>query len=200
MDNKWLFDEHINSVIAKASKNLGFIKRLTKDFVILDPITYLFKTLVLPTLMYSSIIWAPFKQNRFDELNSVIRKFLRYASYKDNKPMPYWDHDYSLISKKCNLNRIESLHEYKDICFVSDYIRGNIKSETLDRNLIERNLTYNLRHPRQFMESTHRNNFVFFAPIYRMVRGWNTLPEDVRAHLMNGGAKEKLKSEVLRFF
>ena len=70
LDKKWSFEEHINYVVAKASKSLGFIKKLTKEFELVDSIIYLFKALVLATFTYSSIIWAPFQQNRFEELNA----------------------------------------------------------------------------------------------------------------------------------
>ena len=114
--------------------------------------------------------------------------------------MSAWNHDYTGISQRCNLHRIETLHEYRDLCFVIDYIRGNIKSEVLERNFIERNLIYNLRHPRQFIEFTHKSNYIFFAPIFRIVREWNMLSEDVKSYIVNTGDKEKLKSEVLKHF
>ena len=150
--------------------------------------------LVLPTFMYSSIIWAPFQQNRYEELNAVMRKFLQYASYKDKKPMSAWIHDYTWISERCNLRRIETLHEYRDLCFVIEYIKGNLKSEELDRDLIVKTLTYNLRHPRQFIGFKHKSNYIFFAPIFRIVRELNTLPEAIKSYIVNRGAKEKLKS------
>ena len=114
--------------------------------------------------------------------------------------MPFWDHEYSYISQKCRIYRMESLHEYRDLCFVLDYINGKLKSEVMDRNFIERNLNYNLRYPRQFSESTHRNKFIYFAPIFRLARSWNTLPIELRHNLMEGCPKEWLKKEVLKSF
>ena len=75
LDKDWSFDNHIKNVLSKSSKCLGFIKRLAFNFNSLDTISYLFKALVLPTLTYSSLIWAPFTQNRFEELNGIVKNF-----------------------------------------------------------------------------------------------------------------------------
>ena len=98
-----IFNEQVNNVLSRAAKNLGFIKRVTINFSSLEPVIYLFKTLVLPILTYSSAIWSPFTMNRFEELNGITRKFLRYASFKSGLPMDKYSHDYSDISKLCNL-------------------------------------------------------------------------------------------------
>ena len=200
LDKNWTFDNHIQNVLSKSSKCLGFIKRLSYNFISLDTLTYLFKALVLPTLTYTSIIWARFTQNRFEELNSIVKKFLRFASYKNGNPMGLRDHDYSDISRLCQVYRVESIHEYRDICFVADYSTGNIRSTALDRNFTERNLTYNLRFPRKYQEYAHRNNYVFNAPIYRIIRSWNTISEDVRRHLLDYRSKNLLKETVLKCF
>ena len=200
LDNNWSFHSHMQHVLSKSSRTLGFIKRLTAKFTSLDTVVYLFKALVLPTLTYSSIIWSPYSQNKFDDLNNVIRKFLRYASLKTTNPMLFYDHDYSDISQLCQIYMIESLHEYRDLCFVSEYIRGKLMSESLDCNFVERNLTYNLRFSRQFLEHTHKNNYIYYAPIFRIIRCWNMLAGPIRNHLLDSGSRELLKKEVLKLF
>ena len=82
----------MQSVLVKSSKMLGFIKSVSTGFSSQETITYLLKALVLSKLTYSSIIWVPFTQISFNELNAIVKKFLRHASFKSNNSMPFWDH------------------------------------------------------------------------------------------------------------
>ena len=50
LDAKWTFDKHLDSIIAKSYKTLGFIKRLTFGFSSVETIVYLFRALVMPGL------------------------------------------------------------------------------------------------------------------------------------------------------
>ena len=55
-DSNLSFSHHINHVVSKASNLVGFIKRTTSDFTDVSAIIYLYKTIVLPTLLYCSQI------------------------------------------------------------------------------------------------------------------------------------------------
>ena len=53
------FAGHIQYVISKSLKTLGFIKCVTSEFTDVNSILYLYKTLVLPNLTYCAQIWSP---------------------------------------------------------------------------------------------------------------------------------------------
>ena len=74
------FEDHIDLIISKASQRLGFIGRSTKGF---NPSTLscLFKSLVVPVLTTSSVIWRPSAQSRIGDLERIQRKFLRSLSF-----------------------------------------------------------------------------------------------------------------------
>ena len=102
----------------------------------LDTIVYLFKSLVLPNLNYGSIIWSPYTKDKYDDLNSVLKKFLRYTSYKIGNPMDYDNHDYNDISLKCKIYKAESIHKYNDTLFILNNIKGDISNPNFRENLM----------------------------------------------------------------
>ena len=122
--------------------------------------TYLFKTLVLPGLTYASVISTPLTQDKFSRLNSIVTRFLRYASLKNGTPMSFDNHSYSDISHICNVNDLESVHHYLDVSLVLANIKGGIICPTLESRFQLRDLTYNLRNHRPYLEQLHSRNYI----------------------------------------
>ena len=200
LDERWTFNEHLGHILSKSFRTLGFIRRITYNFTSLPVVTYLFKTLILPTLTYCSVIWSPLTQDKFAELNSILTRFLRYASSKNGNPMAWDDHDFSEISTICNINRMESIHHFHDINFVLENLKGNIKGSTFNRRFQLRNLSYCLRNHRPYLEFTHSRNFISHLPAYRLVGRWNTIDQELRNHLLEVNNKDALKEFCLRHF
>lgn len=175
LDEKWTFHEQINSVIAKASKALGFVKRTTSEFTNIQVITYLYKALVLPHINYASIIWTPHTQEKYSKLDAIPRKFLRYAAYKMRNPMAYDNHNYTEISKICNVYTTKSLHMYFDISFVKGLLADNVNCLSLKLKYQSRHITYNIRSSSPIKEETTKNNLAYYAPVNRTIRRWNKL-------------------------
>ena len=124
-DSNWSCISHINFIISKALKLLGFIKRTTFSFKSCLTVTCLYKSLVLPQLLYGSVIWSPYMDDEFSKLESIPKKFLRYASSKTNSIMNIYDHDYNVISQYCNIYTIESHHVTNDLIFVNKVLKNN---------------------------------------------------------------------------
>lgn len=209
VDEGWTFDEHINNVVAKASKTLGFIKRTTEEFNNLNTIVYLFKSLVLPQLNYASIIWTPHTQQKYNKIDAVIRKFLRYAAFKNKTPMSFDNHNYSEISLKCNISTTASAHHYLDLAFVNDVLNGKIQAQQLICQYQPRNNTYTLRNARPLKESTNSSNTTFYSPLIRTTRNWNKYITDTTNNNQNNSEnnietnnimKQDLKTYSLRNF
>ena len=200
LDRYWKFDEHIESIIAKTNKTLGFIKRTAVNFTSIDTISYLFKTLVTPVLTYASVVWTPYTQEKIDRLNSVVKKFLRFAAYKNGTPMNYWDHDYRQISIMCNIHKIESLHKYFDLSFMIDSLRSGTSSSDFGTCLNTREPNYLLRYFRPLHEQISRKDYIYHSPVHRLTRLWNSLPEATRTNFLQQPIKEEIKANTLEFF
>lgn len=71
------FCKHVELMVTKAFRTLGFIIRSCRDFSNLDSIKILYYAYVRSTLEYGSIIWIPIYQVHIDQIESVQRRFLK---------------------------------------------------------------------------------------------------------------------------
>jgi len=104
------FKKHLDSIVNKAMKTLGFIFRSVSDFKNPSTLVYLYKTLVRPILLNDHQIWSPFYKEYEKKLESVQHKFFRKLSYRLGRPMRFDDHNYTQIASKYELSSIKSLH------------------------------------------------------------------------------------------
>lgn len=81
LDRKLTFLPHIDYMINKANKMLGFVKRNTKDFTDPFAIKSLFHSLVRSILEYGCIIWDPFYRNSINRIEKVQKSFSRYLFF-----------------------------------------------------------------------------------------------------------------------
>lgn len=81
-DRKLIFDEHINSIINKASKALGFVLRTSRAFTNIKTIKILYCTYVRSSLEYASQIWNPKYNTYITRLENIQKKFIRYVCFR----------------------------------------------------------------------------------------------------------------------
>ena len=105
-NNRLSFQQHIDYLISRASKYLGFITRSSKDFKNPYSLITLFKTLVVPTLTYASSLWRPSVSTHINKIEAIQRKFLRYLAFKSGSRMSIFDHNYSPISSVSSIYQL----------------------------------------------------------------------------------------------
>ena len=160
--NNFSFNAHINTIISKAFKTLGFIKRSTANFT--NTTITLYKQLLLPILDYCSPIWSPSSKKQIFQLERVQRKFVKHLRYKCSVS---YDHDdyFSYLKdiplKPLFLRRIKATFS----------LTLNISSEqtkcTYLRSLINHYLPPRiLRSTRLYMIPHFRTNLLNNHPIY----------------------------------
>ena len=77
---------HIESIVGKANRALGFIKRNLKHCPQEIKIQA-YKTLVRPILEYSSTVWDPYMINQVESIEKVQRRAVRFATnFNERKP------------------------------------------------------------------------------------------------------------------
>ena len=76
------FVPHMNDMVSRALRTLGFVKRCTSDFRNPSAIRLLYISLVRPLLEYCSTVWNPLYACHIHRIEQVQRKFLRYLSFK----------------------------------------------------------------------------------------------------------------------
>ena len=173
LDSKLTFNEHNEFVCRKASKTLGFLFRITKEFKDIRCLKVLYCSLVRSSLEYSAVIWSPYYANHINRLEKLQRKFVRYAL----RHLP-WNNPFTLppYEDRCKLIGLEKSSVRRDVAkalFVSDLINSNIDSpellQQLNFNIQRRNLrSYN------FFKVTHaRINYAFHEPVSSILRTFN---------------------------
>lgn len=126
LDTQLSFKRHVSYIVDKASRTLGFIFRTARDFVDVHCLKSLYCSLVRSTLEYCSVIWHPYYQNGVARIESVQRRFLRFALRR----LP-WRNPFRLPSyeDRCRLIHLETLEARRNIAralFVADTLQGRV--------------------------------------------------------------------------
>lgn len=120
-DSKLTFKPHIDNIISRALKQLGFIYRTSNHFS-----AYTFKilycSLVRSIMEYNSVIWHPSYHTDINSLENVQHKFLRYYAYKMG--FNRYDYNYDSIMTILNLKTLENRRLEADLTFMHKVING----------------------------------------------------------------------------
>ena len=116
-DPKLNFSFHIDYVASNACRKLFMVRRRAAPFRDVRSLVVLYNFLVKPILLYASPIWVPSTAASILKIERVQHMFLRFASFKTNSPMRYFDHNYENIGRSLNVCRIECYWAYADLMF-----------------------------------------------------------------------------------
>lgn len=81
-DSKLSFVPHINAIVNKSYRMLGFIGRVTSKFNNISCIKFLYNSLVRSRLEYNSPIWNPHAVKYKAKIESVQRKYTRILQFR----------------------------------------------------------------------------------------------------------------------
>ena len=126
LDTKLRFDLHINCIVSKAFRTLGFIKRWAKEFK--DP--YVTK-LLFTILEYASVVWCPSYACDISRIESVQKQFLlfclRHLNWGPVENLPSYNSRLKLI----DLPSLEARRSMLNILFVFKLFNGCINCPVL---------------------------------------------------------------------
>jgi len=173
VNSKMTFNEHIAATSAKAFAMLGFMRRNTKDFKDVYALKTLYCSLVRSVLEYAVVVWAPYQVGQAARMESVQRRFLRYAlrtlPWRDPVDLPRYDERRLLI-------RLPTLAERRILLqrlFIYDVITGNIECASILEHV------WFHAPPRRL-----RSGNLLWIPGHRTVYGYNN-PLDVCCRIFN---------------
>lgn len=84
-DRKVTFIPHIETIIKKASKMLGFVLRNSKGFCKSSTKIMLYNSLVRSILEYSSIVWRPHYATHMLRLERIQKRFMWHLAFSEGK-------------------------------------------------------------------------------------------------------------------
>lgn len=131
LDSKLSFNSQIDYAISKSYSMLGFLMRQAWNFTDPYSLKSLYCSLVRPHLEYSMVVWNPIFAVHSARIESIQKKFLKYALRKigwtDNFALPAYISRCLLI----NLDTLELRRKIACCLLIYDLINSNIDSSLL---------------------------------------------------------------------
>lgn len=174
MDSKLNFKDHVAYIVSKASSQLGFVFRFAKKFKDVYCLKSLYCSLVRPILEYCSVVWAPFYQNETQRIESIQRKFIRYALRHLNWQNPFNLPNYASRCKLISLELLQGRRNVAKACFISDILQNNVECPTLLGQVGIHVPSRNLRSHSFLYIRPARTNYGQNEPMLSMCRVFNS--------------------------
>ena len=170
-DSDLSFIKHIDNIISKAFRLLGFIKRNTKYIYDTKALLSLHNCLVRSILEYCSVIWSPYYQCHIGRLERVQNKFAKYLLFKFHFPYQVLSYETRLLL--CGLQTLEHRRRKALLIFLYKLLKGEIDCVSLLHAVPFHVPGRRTRHFQLFFERTHRTNYGRSAFIDRLVNNYN---------------------------
>lgn len=131
LDTSLTFKLHYSEIIAKANRQLGFIFKIADEFRDPTCMKALYCALVRSLLEFGEVIWCPYHAIWIMRIESVQKKFVRYAL----RHLP-WNDPVNLppYEQRCQLLGLETLERRRTAAqavFIAKVILGGVDSPGL---------------------------------------------------------------------
>lgn len=196
LDSKLSFTDHYDSIIKKANRSLGFIKRFGSEFR--DPfvIKCLFFSFARSVLEYGCVIWAPYYNVHTNRIESVQKKFIKfYLRFLPRSNLIEWpSYPQNLIL--LNIPSLSAHREFLQLCFIVGLMNGSISSFSVLGRLNFNAARVGLRTRLPIRPSFSRSNYGSNSPINQLINIFNkhyNLIDSVNVNI-------KSKQFKIRFF
>ncbi|MEL7308158.1 MAG: reverse transcriptase family protein, partial [Pseudomonadota bacterium] len=107
------FALHITTVVNKAFRMLGFVKRTLKPIKCVTVHKVLYNAYIRSCLDYGSAVWSPNAQYLIDKLERVQRRFIKHLCFVGN--VNYDRHDYIRLCNQFRLTTLEHRRKVNDL-------------------------------------------------------------------------------------
>ena len=165
------FNLHIDNIVLKSSRLLGFIKRNTKHISDTKALICLYNCLVRSTLEYCSVIWTPRYACHINRLERVQNKFVKYLLYKFH--FPYNDLPYETRLLLCGFKSLECRRRQAFLLLLYKIMNGLTDCDILLGAISISVPNRRTRHTHLFHERVHRTNYGQGAFVDRMAANYN---------------------------
>jgi len=148
LDSELTFKQHVSYVVDKASRTLGCIFRIAKNFTDVYCLKSLYCSLSRSILECCAEVWSPNYNHGVERIESVQRRFLRFAlrrlPWRDPFRLPSYE-------DRCRLIHLEPLHARRNTAralLIADSLQGRLDCPTIleqiNINVVPRALRNNL--------------------------------------------------------
>lgn len=176
IDTKLKFTTHINNIVAKAAKSLGFIRRNTQAFKRLHTKQVLYNAFVRSQLEYASVAWNPVYAVQSQRVESIQRSFTRHLAFHAkgfSHRRPYSDR-----LKYFNMMSLKTRRQVLDTCFLYKLLNGSLHCHQLLESVLFSVPRPNSRSSKKlFYIPRCRTNLGQHSPLIRICCDFNRLTE-----------------------
>lgn len=177
LDAKLSFNQHISSMISKASRQLGFVTKVSREFTDPHCLKTLYCALVRPILENASIIWTPYHLSWNIRIERIQRRFIRIAlrslPWRDPQNLPPYN-------ERCRLLGLDSLQRRRSIqqsIFVAKLLNGEIDAPALLTRVNFRTMGRQLRSSTMLTTRFHRTSYGCNEPLTACLRTFSLVEE-----------------------
>lgn len=153
MDSKVSFNPHIDNILNRAFKNLGFITRISKPLKKISTLKLLYNSFVRSILEFASVVWNPSYQIHINRIEKVQKKFVKLLNYRCHR-LDSYENSLNYYNLTSLLNRRKLI----DMSFLFKILNNLIDSPTL---LSKINFVTRIRMP---IRTTRNKNNVALVP------------------------------------
>ncbi|XP_078597679.1 uncharacterized protein LOC144873858 [Branchiostoma floridae x Branchiostoma japonicum] len=170
MSENATWDTHINTMVTKANKTLGFLRRNLKiSSVSIKEKAY--KAFVRPVLEYASSVWDPHTKKNTDKIEAVQRRAARFVLNRF--------HNTSSVSSMLSTLGWQSLKQRRKTARLGTLFKihhGIVQCPVISSKLVPPPTRQRRKHNCQFKQITTRTLCRDGSFLPRTIKDWNSLP------------------------
>ena len=162
------FQHHIDFTVNNSMRCLGYIFKNSSEFRDATTLCQIFNGLIRSRLEYACIVWHPHYRIHVDYIESVQRKFLKYAAFRVDGFYPERGISETILCERFQTVKIENRCRFQYILFLFKLLNNKIQCSNLLERIFIRGNCNNLRDPRLFYVSVPRTNALKYSPLCKM--------------------------------
>lgn len=128
-DSKLTFVPHMEQMVKKASRILGFVIRNSRDFKNPSTKILLYNSLVRSIVEYASVVWRPHYATHILQIERLQKRFMWHLAFSVGKAKKLKSYDMRL--KHFKMVTLEKRRDILDIVFLSKLLNGKINCPNL---------------------------------------------------------------------
>ena len=163
-DTQLSFVPHIETLVSGCCKSMGFIIR-NGGYFSPKVLLKLFNTFVRSRMEYASVIWSPCYEVHVGQLETVLRKFLKYLSFRCDGIYPEIGYPQEALLERFETSSLRQRRMYHSVVFLYKVVNYLIHCLSISQQLV-------FNTPR----SGARNQTVFYLPLaHTRAQQWSPL-------------------------
>lgn len=172
-DSKLLFNTHVDDIVSRAYKALGFVMRSSADFTDVKTLKILYCTYVRSKLEYASQIWSPAYATYILRIEALQKKFMRFICHRLKEH--YCSDKYFDLCRKHHLLPLADRREIADLVYLFKIASGTIDCPSLLSRVSLRVPTRHLRQSELLHLPSVSRNYKQNAFLWRVSKNFNNL-------------------------